>query len=220
MKKASITWLAGLAAMVLSSLAAATPIGAPEEQYWARWGQITDTDSFNDNAHFLLAFEYAGWHNQNAFGIYDINDPSNRLEIFSGRDRGLNLGGLSVTELSYDTSTGSATNETTGATINVGTTFGFYLENNQGLLFSDQDLNGGHDYVQMYDDNFSPFGFDLVLAWEDIPADYGNGGDWDYNDMIIGIYDVVGVPAPGTLAVFGLGLLGVVAFSRRRKAAV
>jgi hypothetical protein len=57
-------------------------------------------------------------------------------------------------------------------------------------------------------------GTDLILALDDS----GNRNDNDYDDMIIKVRaDAVGVPEPSTIALFGLGILGLGLARRRAK---
>jgi hypothetical protein len=61
--------------------------------------------------------------------------------------------------------------------------------------------------------NTAFYGSSLIVGFEDLID-----GDFDYNDLIVGISDVKAVPEPGTLALFGLGLLGF-GMTRRSKSA-
>jgi hypothetical protein len=61
----------------------------------------------------------------------------------------------------------------------------------------------------------------LVLAWEDGPAGQfapGVAGDGDYNDLVIQI-NVLSVPEPSTMALAGLGALGLIGYGLRRRKA-
>ena len=186
-----------------------------EEQSWAKWGQYTGGDGYSQDIGATFLFETYRW-DTNRFGIYNIDDPSNRLEIFSAFDSGLNRGRPAQVTLDFDVANGTVTNNRSGDTAEIGTTFGFYIENWAGVLFSDSDLNGGHDHVKVFDTSAHSdyLGADMVLAWDALEF-LTPFADGDYNDIVVGIKDFAAVPAPSTLGLFGLGLVALW-FSRRR----
>lgn len=176
----------------------------------ASYANLTDTDGNKDSAEAFLLFEFAGFAGINSFGIYDLNDTSETLEVFSGAE-GSTIG----RGVEFDLAAGTA--KANEVTANIGSTFGFYLQRGDTKFYSDASLNGGVDMARIFDvtgsQNGSFFGSSLIVAFEDLID-----GDFDYNDLIVGISDVQAVPEPGTLALFGLGLLGL-GMTRRRKSA-
>jgi hypothetical protein len=185
----------------------------------------------------VLMFELAGDPTANTFGIYDLNNIGTTLEIFSGSDSSTS-GGLSGTS-SATTALSSGFigsdlyfyTDLTGfsdKTIFSSSTFGFYLKTNSTTFYSQAALNAngddqlatyrGNDSLQIDGNNNGVYGTltsnNFVLAWEDIQY---STSDKDFNDMVVMIESITPVPAPGALALLGLGLFGL-AFASRRKA--
>lgn len=184
-----------------------------------------------------LMFEIAGYRNRNTFGIYDLLNPNNRVQIFEGNDspggllngsqRTLSIsdtGLVSVLGFDNDDPIYMATGQFSG------NMFGYYLDGPGGTFFSQQSLNrdGVDHMVTFQGDGFTNLQVDgfaagawtsneFVLAWEDLNA---NHWDWDYNDFVVMVESVMPhrtgeVPLPATLSIFGLGL-GLLATRKRR----
>lgn len=218
--------------------------GYSDECTGASSGWITSGDPLNPNEEYItsaawmigsstasfasIIIEIAGHAHINTFGMYDLNNPNNRLELFNGPQttgasgvvQYLGNGDYLFTNLSISL---------TQSTANLGgETFGWYLGAVGNIFYSDASLNpNGSDQLVAFQGgdgrsaNFFGKGAlpwlpnEWVLAWEDLPY---NSSDKDFNDFVVLVESVapVPVPEPGTLALLGGGLLYGAFRSRRR----
>ncbi len=182
------------------------------------WSIGASTGSFSK-----IVIEIAGNADDNTFGIYDLSNTGNRLEIFSGNS---SAGDSSVVEFlgggKYELNFGND-----DATFSSGANFGFYLSGPGGDFFSDNEENpNGSEQVVAYngDDKRKADFFgagastwqsgEWVLAWEDLKY---IGNDQDFNDFAVLVESVTPVPGPAPLALFGAGLLAAAGFANRRR---
>ncbi|HKQ30261.1 MAG TPA: DUF4114 domain-containing protein, partial [Burkholderiales bacterium] len=197
------------------------------DAYWRIRGKASAT----------LLVEVAGFADRNTLGLYDRADPSRRIQIFGGSNASFDTRTITVTNTggAFRFDIARPNGQILTSTVFVSENFGYYFttpQNASMTYFSDTALNpDGVDHLYAYQGNDSKFRsnqyvpfalrgktFDpgmYLLAWEDLL----HGGDFDYQDMAVLTREVVPVPLPAALGLFGSGL-ALFGFLRRRRTTV
>jgi hypothetical protein len=100
--------------------------------------------------------------------------------------------------------------------------FGLYLTVGANTFYSDQTIlnpnttDAGYNHFAVFEDSTNPGILYIGMEDSSVSAAYGGLTDHDYNDMVVQLSPV---PLPGALLLLGGGLVRLLAYSRRRKAA-
>lgn len=146
----------------------------------------------------IILEELAGYQYNTTFGWYNTSTLDSQ-QIFSGAD-------------------GKGSN----AQINFGSLMdvGFYIDPNgvtNNRMYTESALNT-HQDIQAVIFKIDELENSYILGWEDLDLNGGNGGDRDYQDMIVRV-TLSQVPEPDSMALLGLGLLGLIVTRKKVKSA-
>ena len=176
------------------------------------------------NADFMLRFEYAGSASGNTFGLYELGNTANKIELFPGPANAPSAGTFTYSSFLVFNNDGTLhvlTQQNGGAfpilinnTYTFGTEFGLYFTTNYkspGETYYSEDALNPNGEAHML--AFVTATNDWLFAWEN---QLFATSDKDYNDMIITAESIRPVPEPGTMMLLGSGLVGLAGWGRKK----
>lgn len=221
--KAVLAALCGI--LLLAPITSAAPLPAPpfntaflqfNQDYWT----LTDVDGNADDATFVLALENAGYESD--FGLYMVSPDSaalTRFQVFSYLQEPSSVASVYFKNISgnWNVSLGNS-----GKWVPFSNEFGFYFGVHTGGR-----PDPGADYLVYTDKQYNPDQMEFIGTWWSAPnigyiflddqwKRLAGMDDNDYDDMILMGIDIKPVPEPAAMFVFGSGLLGLFALTRKQ----
>jgi hypothetical protein len=161
-------------------------------------------------------------------GVYSYSDPTIKINLLTLPAFGTaGSAGFKI----FDT--GAILADNGNYAMNFGKAFGFYWEANNTYLYTEDDKNTSFginsniralsyllaEGTQVKTSNQTPSGDQVLTATatgDDWILAFEDWNDGDFNDAVFYLEDMSPVPEPGTMMLFGIGMLGLAVYGKRR----
>lgn len=184
-----------------------------------------NTATSNSTASFM--FEIAGFASKNQFGIYNVSNPLEKVEVFDGANYSGAASTIYFTDSAIVVWTGQLDPDTGDLVTPPPPTFteydynwnkfGFYLKRDNTTFYTQTSLNdGGYEQAVVYQgDNQTVLDLpgrksgrfmdnEYIIAFENMWL--GGRTDRDYNDLVVMVESIEPFPEPRAIA--GLAIVG------------